>query len=137
MMKGNHSENICSASHQLKDVYYHIKDPVGIMKLYDPPCDEMQSPVDVKEVILNGRKRMSLQLVIRYSTEIYQEIQNFRDYNLDTIWSSVGGFVGIFLGYSLLQLPDLLEVDWTNYWNVMFGKRKANPRLGLVVHKHQ
>ena len=86
---------------------------------------------------MNGRNHrfLTLKIVIRYSTEIYQEISNIRDYNLDTLWSSVGGFIGIFLGYSLLQLPELLQVDWKNYWNMMFGKRNSNPRLALLLHK--
>ena len=39
----------------------------------------------------------------------YQEIVNERDFGFESFWSSVGGFVGIFLGYSLLEFPDLLD----------------------------
>lgn len=127
--------DLCRTSNQLKDVYHHIKHPAGIMKQYNPPCDEMQIPVNVKEFNLNGRKITGLEFTMRYTTEIYQEIENFRDYNLDTLWSSVGGFVGIFLGYSLLQLPELLQIDWNSHWNIMFGKRNVNPRLALLLHK--
>ena len=136
MIKKNYSlTDLCRTSNQLKNVYHHIKDPIGILKLYDPPCEVMKIPVQVKEAKLSGRKLPAMKLTIKYTTEIYQEIQNYRDYNLDTLWSSVGGFIGIFLGYSLLQLPELLQVDWKNYWNMMFGKRNSNPRLGLLLHK--
>ena len=103
MIKKNYSlTDLCRTSNQLKNVYHHIKDPIGILKLYDPPCEVMKIPVQVKEVKLSGRKLPAMKLTIKYTTEIYQEIQNYRDYNLDTLWSSVGGFIGIFLGYSLL-----------------------------------
>ena len=39
----------------------------------------------------------------------YQEIENVQDFNFESFFSSLGGFVGIFLGYSLLQVPDLLS----------------------------
>ena len=39
----------------------------------------------------------------------YQEVENLREFGFEAFWSGVGGFVGIFLGYSLLQLPDLFE----------------------------
>ena len=133
----NNLVDLCKTQKQFKEVYQLIKDPVRIMKQYDPPCEEMQIPVTVQELDMNGRKHrfLTMKIVIRYSTEIYQEISNFRDYNLDTLWSSVGGFIGIFLGYSLLQLPELLQIDWKNYWNMMFGKRNSNPRLGLLLHR--
>ena len=137
MAMNNYSLDLCKNRNQLKEVYQFIKDPMEIMKQYDPPCEEMQIPVTVKELQKNGRRLASFEMVIRYTTEIYQEIQNFRDYNLDTLWSSIGGFVGIFLGYSLLQLPDLLRTDWKRYWNMMLGKRKNILRLDLKNDKHQ
>ena len=29
-------------------------------------------------------------------------------FGFETFWSSIGGFTGIFLGFSLLQIPDLI-----------------------------
>ena len=44
-----------------------------------------------------------------YMDDFYEEIINVRDFGFESLWSGVGGFVGIFLGYSLLQIPDLLQ----------------------------
>ena len=44
-----------------------------------------------------------------YKEKYYQEIENVRDFGFETFWSSVGGFVGIFLGYSMLQFPELIS----------------------------
>ena len=47
-----------------------------------------------------------------YMEDFYQEIINVRDFGFESFWSGIGGFVGIFLGYSLLQIPDLLRGLW-------------------------
>jgi len=39
-----------------------------------------------------------------YQMEDYQEIRNLKDYGLDNLWSNIGGFLGIFIGYSLVNL---------------------------------
>ena len=43
-----------------------------------------------------------------YQEQYYQELEYLPDFDLETFISNVGGFVGIFLGYSLMQLPGLL-----------------------------
>ena len=67
-----------------------------------PPCTEMtvSSSVDME-----GSSRLKLRF--QYRTDQYLEITNKRDFGARDLWSSVGGFAGIFLGYSLLQLPEI------------------------------
>ena len=50
----------------------------------------------------------NLEYFFRYEEDIYQEIENKRDFGFEGFWSSVGGSVGIFLGCSLLQAAELL-----------------------------
>ena len=38
----------------------------------------------------------------------YKEITNTRDFGFESFWSSVGGFVGIFVGYSIMNLSDVV-----------------------------
>ena len=47
---------------------------------------------------------------------MFQEIDNVRDFTLESCWSAIGGFVGIFVGYSLLQLPEVATkyFQWLN-----------------------
>ena len=45
---------------------------------------------------------------IKYAESTYQEIENVREFSFETFFAGIGGFVGIFLGYSMLQIPDLL-----------------------------
>ena len=45
---------------------------------------------------------------IDFPEETYQEILNVPEISTENLWSAVGGFVGIFLGYSLMQMPELV-----------------------------
>jgi hypothetical protein len=42
---------------------------------------------------------------INYDSEYYLEVKNVRAVRVDDLWSQIGGVIGIFLGYSILQIP--------------------------------
>ena len=89
------------------------------MSSYHPPCVEMRIPVSVhREISKNngGVEKGKLKLYLSYTTEDFQEIVNVKAFDVETLWSSVGGFIGIFLGYSLLQIPEILTVLWNRSW---------------------
>ena len=39
----------------------------------------------------------------------YQVIENSRAFSVENCWSGIGGFVGIFIGLSLMAVPDLIQ----------------------------
>ena len=89
-------------------IYNAIQNKENIFAEYDQPCTYM-------EVSLGASQHTSsyddvILLELQYMRRLYQEIDNVQDFELDSFWSSVGGFVGIFLGYSLLHFPDVLEL---------------------------
>ena len=43
-----------------------------------------------------------------YDETMYEEIEYSKDFGVESFISNVGGFVGIFLGYSMMQFPELL-----------------------------
>ena len=45
-----------------------------------------------------------LRFEISYSAEMYKESRNRRECTVGNLWSSIGGFIGIFLGFSLMQV---------------------------------
>ena len=51
-------------------------------------------------------------LEFMYMDENYQEIINHRDFTVSSFFSNTGGFVGMILGYSLLQAPDEIGRMW-------------------------
>ena len=43
-----------------------------------------------------------------FSVDSYDETTNVRSFSYDAMWGSIGGYVGMVLGISLFQLPNLI-----------------------------
>ena len=102
----------CNSSTQLGDIHNVLKAPdklMGIFTQYIEPCYKLASIVTFQEKPKNPKNdSASLYLVFNYLEEMYQEITNKQDFDMEMLWSSVGGFVGMFLGYSLWQCPEMM-----------------------------
>ena len=85
-----------------KTAQYIVKE--NIVSSIATPCNEMKlvlsSNKKPKRNITNARLKMI------YHTKNYQEIKNERAFGMDSLWSNIGGFAGMFIGYSLLNLLD-------------------------------
>ena len=98
-------------------------------KLYVQPCKEM-AITRVMRQIEDQRTSELLRIDVHYDWGSYKLIKNSRSLNLEGLWSQIGGFVGIFLGYSLLQLPDVLLNVLTGIRNITREKQKRrNQRM--------
>ena len=113
MLPKNNSFPTCNLPSQLKVVSDILKSPdklMGMFNQYTGPCTKVSFVVTVQEKTKNKEKDpQSFVLVFNYLEEMYQEIRNERDFNLEMFGSSVGGFIGMFLGYSLWQCPEMLS----------------------------
>ena len=98
----------CQSPEQLQKVYQLLDNYKDILLSYEPPCVDMNVLIrdQLSEPLKNEQKEIDIRLT--YSERRYQEIINTRDFGMDTFWISVGGFVGLFLGYSISQIPDLI-----------------------------
>ena len=93
-------------SPEMATVLNLIKSKDDTMSLYEPPCDYMEVSVGITQQLAYVPDYVLIELV--YMDTKYQEYINSRDFGFESFWSAVGGFVGIFLGYSLLELPGSL-----------------------------
>ena len=79
---------------------------------YTPPCEQMDviSTVNTYKQKLSDANKQKNQLRIHFIflTKKYEEVQSIREYGMDSLWAEVGGYIGIFLGYSLLQVVEVL-----------------------------
>ena len=74
----------------------------------DKPCDRMEV-VTVSAVDSNPFPQPTdIAIKFVYSEQDYEEIQYKKAIGFETWLSNVGGFVGIFLGYSMMQFPEFL-----------------------------
>ena len=60
---------------------------------------------------LNPKKQDHKHITIRvsYLENSYQETKNVQDFTFESCFSSLGGFIGIFLGWSMMNVPGFLE----------------------------
>ena len=100
----------CKSSKEMSEIFYYLTNKDEIMLLYDQPCNYMkvsvgalQQPYYLDYILME----------LAYMDESYQEFINAREFGFESFWAGVGGFVGMFLGYSFLQIPDTLTELWT------------------------
>ena len=73
------------------------------------PCNKMSSTVTFHMKPAKEDDDKKLYLEFNYLEDTYQEVFNQKDFGLEMLGSSIGGFIGMFLGYSFLQIPSSLE----------------------------
>ena len=100
---------MCTTQEQLKRAYGFIHNWKNVMKENDRPCVAMFNIVGWNWLAVEGEKQSDdIQIKFYYQEQYYQELEYMPDFDLETFISNIGGFVGIFLGYSMMQFPELL-----------------------------
>ena len=64
----------------------------------------------------------------RHIEDDFEEIENIRDLPLDSLYGNIGGYIGIFLGYSLIQMADALSL--LTKWILEKGRKAKTPLEG-------
>ena len=102
---------ICNSSKQLGSAYKYLADMERTLDKSLEPCTEMTivSSIQFGSTTIESHKRR-FEMTLKYLTESYQEIANQKEFSANALWSSIGGFVGIFIGYSMMQIPDTFLV---------------------------
>ena len=91
-------------------IFNKIKNLTSFFSQYNPPCSEMKSGVTYDKKFVQMRNL--LQIMFKYGERTYQEITNEREFGIESLWSTAGGFVGIFVGTSLSKMPRYLAATW-------------------------
>ena len=97
----------CESSDQLREAYFnsrHASVRNEVLNADSLPCTEMSvsSSIELKT------NKSDLSLVFHYRAKQYMETITTRDYVLGDLLSGIGGFVGMFLGYGLFQVPEII-----------------------------
>ena len=96
----------CKSQHKLKEAYHYIQNYNYHFDSLDTPCLDMFLSVTYNWQPIKKDGDSEIKFV--YDEKFYEEIEYTRNLNLEGFISSVGGFVGIFLGYSIMQFPAFL-----------------------------
>ena len=99
----------CRSTKDVKRANHFIHNYQDVLSSYDPPCTEMTTLVEVTKDEIPFKQKGRIR--VTYIDKTYQEIENVQDFSFETFWSSLRGNIGIFLGYSVLQINGLLAND--------------------------
>ena len=73
------------------------------------PCTEIQKlEMDYEETDEKMHKDKT-RIAVYFRDTTYKEIRQTKAYSAITLFGNVGGFIGVFLGYAIIQIPGLLE----------------------------
>ena len=109
----------------MASIYHNITNFKDILNSYNPPCDDMKVVTTIQRQP-DGYSEKNFFLEFLYMDENYHEIVNLREFTIASFWSSAGGFIGMFLGYSLLQVPDVVSGLWKWYQHRMRARWDIN-----------
>ena len=104
----NSSFTICNSIADLRKAYLMIRNYKTVLRSYVSPCTQMEifAKFDREE----NNEWNDPRIKFLYDESDYEEMTNTQSFDFESFVSGVGGFIGIFLGYSILQIPDLLEL---------------------------
>ena len=96
----------CKNVTSLQDAHLKIAEPKSILEGKQFPCYEMIL-LSIDSINNNpSPEPKDISMAFYYPEKTYEEIKYSRMMGFDGWLSNVGGFVGIFLGYSMLQIPE-------------------------------
>ena len=108
---------VCRNSTQLKTAFDYfksvfIKDRKITLSNNEAPCTEMSvsskliNEVKHKQSYPAVKKKMTI--TFRYQEDQYRETINSKEYTFEDLLANSGGYIGMFLGFGLLQIPQLI-----------------------------
>ena len=105
----------CQTMDELQMAFKDIVNVSQILSMSTQPCIAMLIPADVQKDEYTWEER-NIDISVLYTKTEYQEIVNVMGFDFNSMFSGVGGFVGIFMGYSLLQATDFVLVsNWKRF----------------------
>ena len=103
----NMNKRPCKTKKDFEELQHTIASYRKVSSNYKPSCISMDTSVIHSKSLRPGIQHITIR--ISYMADSYQETENVQDFGFESFFSSLGGFVGIFLGYSMLQIPELLS----------------------------
>ena len=105
----------CNIAEDYKKIWNILQNFTQIHSKYKQPCSEMKLEVTTD---LPKYNYGTLNLSFKYQDKTYEEIINEREFGFESLWSTIGGFVGIFVGTSLSQVPNFVTIVLHRFRNL-------------------
>ena len=121
-------KTLCELREQYKSLDSMISSYSGIST--GRSCTSMDTLVFQSKKTKPNNKHITIK--ISHMEYTYQETENVQDFSFESFFSSLGGFIGIFLGYSMLQIPELLD-DLSSHAR----RLKTSTFRGIIIYYAQ
>ena len=106
-----HAPEICNSKEKLNlmQSYWAVDGGIlanSVFNDYTKPCNKM---IIFNTIFKDYEDNPELlKIKIRFQEEFYQEILNTRGFGMADLWASIGGYVGVFCGFSMHQAANSL-----------------------------
>ena len=109
----NLGENLlpCTSQEELKQCHSIILSQQGLgNNMEHPPCRSLEKvDFDYFELDVPDRHPPSITISVVFVDETYREIARVKAFDMNALVGNIGGYVGIFVGYSLIMhFPDAI-----------------------------
>ena len=105
----------CRSYDELQRVYAMISNQSRLLSSVVQPCTKMITLVHLEKETEDGDTVWAstdsyekLIVQMRYEDDMYMEVINTKEFRFKTFFGNVGGLIGIFLGVSLLHIPQFI-----------------------------
>ena len=100
-----------------------------VSKMYKRPCTQLNNIVATTKsyTLIEDKNITNVAFKFVYPAE-YKETINKQVIVLTELWSRIGGFVGILIGYSIMQIPEMFEklLKWIKQFSSKTNKIKES-----------
>ena len=109
----------CNDTRKMKDAYIpELRSSAmadeAFLSRFVQPCDQIQSvSLNIKEVlqnISNQTQQTPADVMLIFKSAYYKEIQHVQAFCLESLIGNMGGYIGLFLGCAIWQLPDAIQI---------------------------
>ena len=128
----NRSEPLCRTKKSFQGLYARNIDHLYRLtksKKYLEPCldiEKLQIEFNEEDIIsVEGESKdnkegwFSLEYII--STHKFEEVKQVRKYSAQSLVGNLGGYIGLCLGYAILNLPTMILEIWKNIKHICFA----------------
>ena len=120
----------------MKELTYLLNDDWGspTKAKYQSPCQNIEnlSYEYSEKVGLDSRSQSRFMVLVHFPNRKYRQITHVQEYDVESMMGNIGGYIGLFLGYSLLQFPQFL----TTVYNRKKAQRQ-NISLSVTQEKKE
>ena len=107
---------------------------------YHPPCVSIQKILyayeeydDLEDWTYGWMNETNdiFEIILEFMGDTYMEIEQVRSYGFQDVVGDIGGYLGLFLGFSLLQIPQIINAIMSG---IEILVRRKN--FGIPTEKH-